>query len=139
LPTWRPRVLLIDEIDKSDIDLPNDLLNIFEEGEYDIPELARMVKQSRKVAVMPYDGVDDNDRVIVDSGRVRCSAFPFIVLTSNGEREFPPAFLRRCLRLEMQFPDEDKLRNIVEAHLGSEVLPQATELIRKFMDRRNKG
>ena len=40
VPTRWPRVLLIDEIDKSDIDLPNDLLNIFEEGEFEIPELA---------------------------------------------------------------------------------------------------
>src|SRR5947209_8402500 len=56
LPRERPRVLLIDEIDKSDIDLPNDLLNIFEEGEYDIPELARISKLTDKVEVMPYDG-----------------------------------------------------------------------------------
>ena len=42
LPSRRPRVLLIDEIDKSDIDLPNDLLNIFEEGEYYFPEFARL-------------------------------------------------------------------------------------------------
>src|SRR5262249_38678447 len=41
LPTARPRALLIDEIDKSDLDLPNDLLNIFEEGEFPIPELER--------------------------------------------------------------------------------------------------
>ena len=41
-----PRVLLIDEIDKSDIDLPNDLLNVFEEGEYEIPELARLADPS---------------------------------------------------------------------------------------------
>lgn len=42
LPSRRPRVLLIDEIDKSDIDLPNDLLNIFEEGAFEIPELTRL-------------------------------------------------------------------------------------------------
>ena len=42
LPWRRPRVLLIDEIDKSDLDLPNDLLNVFEEGEFGIPELARL-------------------------------------------------------------------------------------------------
>jgi hypothetical protein len=42
LPSEKPRVLLIDEIDKSDIDLPNDLLNIFEEGEFEITELARI-------------------------------------------------------------------------------------------------
>ena len=42
LPTHTPRALLIDEIDKADIDLPNDLLNVFERGEFDIPELARL-------------------------------------------------------------------------------------------------
>ena len=42
LPSTRPRALLIDEIDKSDIDLPNDLLDIFEEGEFLIPELQRI-------------------------------------------------------------------------------------------------
>ncbi|MBA3924555.1 MAG: AAA family ATPase, partial [Nostocaceae cyanobacterium] len=47
----KPRVLLIDEIDKSDIDLPNNLLHIFEEGQFDIPELARMKKQQPVVTV----------------------------------------------------------------------------------------
>ena len=42
-------------------------------------------------------------------GRVRCRAFPFIVLTSNGEREFPPAFLRRCVRLDLHQPDDEHL------------------------------
>ncbi len=139
LPTKRPRVLLIDEIDKSDIDLPNDLLNVFEEGKYDIPELARLSKQSRQVAVMPYDGVDDRDRVFIEAGQVRCYAFPFVVLTSNDEREFPPAFLRRCLRLEMKFPCVKRLTNIVKAHLGPEVFPKAEQLITEFIERRNKG
>src|SRR5262249_29718649 len=55
LPSKRPRVLLIDEIDKSDIDLPNDLLNVFEEGTFEIPELARLSDRSREVAVRPAD------------------------------------------------------------------------------------
>ena len=42
-------------------------------------------------------------------GRVRCRAFPIVVITSNGEREFPPAFLRRCLRLEMAAPEHEQL------------------------------
>src|SRR4051794_41113184 len=45
LPAQRPRVLLIDEIDKSDIDLPNDLLNVFEEGTFEVPELSRLPRQ----------------------------------------------------------------------------------------------
>ena len=52
LPGDRPRVLLIDEIDKSDIDLPNDLLHVFEEGGYEIPELVRVADQAPEVAVL---------------------------------------------------------------------------------------
>jgi MoxR-like ATPase len=142
LPTSRPRVLLIDEIDKSDIDLPNDLLNIFEEGEYDIPELARMARlseQSQEIAVMPYDGIGNEDRIPIRAGKVRCEAFPFIVLTSNGERQFPPAFLRRCLQLEMRSPDEEKLKDIVRAHLGADVIPQVERLVQSFLAKRTKG
>ena len=51
LPSKKPRILIVDEIDKSDIDLPNDLLYVFEEGQFDIPELLRIedVKPSVKV------------------------------------------------------------------------------------------
>ena len=95
LPYEKPRVLLIDEIDKSDFDLPNDLLNVFEEGEFEIEELTRLPDETGAVPVMTSD---PDAHVEVHRGRVRCRAFPFVVLTSNGEREFPPAFLRRCLR-----------------------------------------
>lgn len=142
VPAQRPRVLLIDEIDKSDIDLPNDLLNIFEEGEFFIPELARLARVSnafKNVAVMPYDSNDERDRVIVQGGRVHCTAFPFIVLTSNNERDFPPAFLRRCIRLDMEVPSADELARIVQAHLGQAVLPQAEGLIQNFIARREQG
>ena len=54
LPSDRPRVLLIDEIDKSDIDFPNDLLNIFEEGQFVIPELARLAGSRPKVKVLRW-------------------------------------------------------------------------------------
>ncbi|MGL4500534.1 MAG: AAA family ATPase, partial [Planktothrix sp.] len=91
LPSHRPRVLLIDEIDKSDINLPNDLLNLFEEGEFEIPELARISQEMNQVEVRTYDGID----VPIKDGKVRCLNFPFIILTNNGERDFPPAFLRR--------------------------------------------
>ena len=49
-------MLLIDEIDKSDIDLPNDLLHVFEEGAYEIPELVRIADQAPEVAVLPDGG-----------------------------------------------------------------------------------
>src|SRR5512142_669962 len=93
-----PRVLLVDEIDKSDIDLPNDLLDVFEEGEYEIPELARIADTDPEVDVRP---ADDGGPVRIVGGSVRCREFPLVVLTSNGERDFPPAFLRRCVRLEI--------------------------------------
>lgn len=141
MPARRPRILLIDEIDKSDIDLPNDLLNIFEEGEFEIPELSRRAKDIKEVRVMPYDGKEDSDRIPVQHGRVQCETFPFIVLTSNGEREFPPAFLRRCLRLDMQLPKREKLEKIVEAHLGPDFLAEEAtqQLIGDFLKRRDSG
>jgi MoxR-like ATPase len=68
-------------------------------------------------------------------GWVRCHAFPFIVMTSNGEREFPPAFLRRCVRLEMRPPDKDMLAAIVRDHLGEEAARKADKLIADFLSR----
>ncbi len=133
----KPRVLLIDEIDKSDIDLPNDLLHIFEEGEFEIPELVRISQERHQVAV--YAGPHSNKKVWIEDGIVRCKAFPFVVLTSNGEREFPPAFLRRCLRLEMRVPEREKLLKIVEAHLGPDILPVANQFVDTFLQERAKG
>jgi MoxR-like ATPase len=137
LPSEKPRVLLIDEIDKSDIDLPNDLLHIFEEGEFEIPEMVRLSQDTRYVEV--YYGKQSDLKVRIEGGRVRCRAFPFVVLTSNEEREFPPAFLRRCLRLDMKVPDKDKLLKIVEAHLGPEVFPAADQLVEDFLIERSTG
>ena len=113
-PKSVPRVLLIDEFDKSDINLPNDLLNLFEEGQFEIPELARIAKDADRVQVRTYDGQD----VFVKAGQVKCVSFPFIVLTSNGERDFPPAFLRRCLRLTMADPDKSALAEMVKGPFG---------------------
>lgn len=121
-PPKKPRILLIDEIDKSDIDLPNNLLNVFEEGEFDIPELIRIKEQTQDgVKVKTYYRKQKADRTYtVRQGQVKASTFPFVIMTSNGEREFPPAFLRRCLRLEMPNPDEKALKDIVQQHLGDE-------------------
>ncbi|NEO86185.1 MAG: AAA domain-containing protein [Spirulina sp. SIO3F2] len=116
LPSHLPRVLLIDEIDKCDINLPNDLLELFEEGRYEIPELVRLKDDASDVEV----GTADVDLpATIRNGRVFCYQFPFIVMTSNGERDFPPAFLRRCLRLRMPDPSQNQkaLERIVEAHL----------------------
>lgn len=135
LPYRTPRVLLVDEIDKSDIDLPNDLLNVFEEGEYEIDELTRLPDEVDVVEVMTADqGV-----ARVRRGVVRCRAFPFVVLTSNGEREFPPAFLRRCLRLDIQAPDDLQLSAILAAHLGAVAAAEANERVREFIAKRDQG
>ncbi|MFJ3302118.1 AAA family ATPase [Streptomyces sp. NPDC086549] len=135
LPYARPRALLIDEIDKSDLDLPNDLLNVLEEGQYEIPELVRAAGRTPTAEVM-VDGTDE--RVPVRRGRVRCHAFPFVVLTSNGEREFPPAFLRRCVTLRLRQPDDRRLADIVRAHLG-EPDAYAQTLITRFLSRVGGG
>ncbi len=134
LPAKRPRVLLIDEIDKSDIDLPNDLLNVFEEGRFPIPELVRM-GENEKTEVYPYKGKRPD--VVIRGGEVVCAAFPFVVLTSNGERELPLPFLRRCIRLDIQAPDDKKLAEIVLSHFGEKLAEgKRKELIETFLKRR---
>ncbi|MGQ4386756.1 AAA family ATPase [Streptomyces sp. SAS_270] len=115
LPGPRPRALLIDEIDKGDLDLPSDLLDVLERGEFEIPELARY--RETEVLVREWGSAE---RSWVERGRVQCGAFPFIVMTSNGERDFPPAFLRRCIRYVMPLPTAETLLRIVDAHLGAE-------------------
>jgi MoxR-like ATPase len=135
LPFDRPRVLLVDEIDKSDIDLPNDLLNVFEDGEFEIPELSRLPTES-PVSVRT---ADRGGSALVARGLIACRAFPFVVLTSNGEREFPPAFLRRCLRLNLPEPSSERVAAIVAAHLGPAATARATNLIEDFLARRHTG
>ncbi|MEU9250960.1 MoxR family ATPase [Streptomyces sp. NPDC048270] len=131
LPTARPRVLLVDELDKSDIDLPNDLLNVLEEGEFALPELERVADTEPEVQVL----TDDGAKVTVRGGRVRCRAFPFIILTSNGERDFPAALLRRCIQLKLGQPGEKRLATMVRAHLGEEAAQLGADLIREFLSR----
>ncbi|MER5882921.1 MoxR family ATPase [Streptomyces sp. NPDC001941] len=135
-PYALPRVLLIDEIDKSDIDLPNDLLDAFEEGAFEIPELSRVADAQPVVRVRP---ADEGEPVTVTGGVVRCQTFPFVILTSNGEREFPPAFLRRCVRLHLPAVDDDqRLRAIVRAHLGT-ADEDAAEVVRRFREHAATG
>lgn len=146
LPSDKPRVLLIDEIDKSDIDLPNDLLYVLEEGRFEVPELVRIAEKLPSVRVRT--AYNDKNEVAtyadasfeIPEGRVDCTAFPVVIMTSNGERDFPPPFLRRCLQLEMDDPLEAKLRQIVSAHLGGEpkVAEEAEALITTFLAKKNK-
>jgi MoxR-like ATPase len=134
-----PRVLLIDEIDKSDIDLPNDLLNIFEEGYFVIEELQRLKKHQEyhTVTVQTSDG---KTHKVVD-GRIPCEQFPIIIMTSNGEREFPLPFKRRCIQLEIKEPNKEELTKIVKAHLelGDDLTQEIETQIQKFYEKREKG
>lgn len=82
-------VLLIDEIDKADIEFPNDLLQELDRMEFHVYETGEMVK-----------------------ARVR----PIVIITSNNEKELPDAFLRRCFFHYIRFPDVDTLARIVEVH-----------------------
>ena len=132
----RPRVLLIDKIDKSDIDLPNDLLNVFEEGSFEIPELSRIQQKQDHVFVFSHDR---QEKIPVSKGRVVCEEFPLILLTSNAERELPAPFLRRCLRLDIAEPNLDKLKKIVESHFGEKEQIKNNELIETFFKLRNEG
>ncbi|MFE4668952.1 AAA family ATPase [Streptomyces sp. NPDC056716] len=130
LPLKRPRVLLIDELDKSDIDLPNDLLNVMEEGEFVIPALERIADRAgqRTVRVL----TDDGRRVPVTGGRVRCHAFPVIVMTSNGEREFPAPLMRRCIHLHLDPPRGQRLAAMVQAHFGDGADAEHQDLVEMF-------
>ncbi|NES78084.1 MULTISPECIES: MoxR family ATPase [Okeania] len=147
LPSKYPRVLLIDEIDKSDIDLPNNLLAILEEGSFEIPELVRIKKEVDKVTVRTAytDATEEKTasemEAEVENGRITCTAFPFVVMTSNGERDFPAPFLRRCLRLRMKSPTKEELTKIVTAHFNNDTAEQEKiqKLIEDFIDRREEG
>ncbi|MEU3920277.1 MoxR family ATPase [Streptomyces sp. NPDC029004] len=140
-PTGHPRVLLIDELDKGDIDLPNDLLTVFEEGAFEIPELSRQATEIgerhagvRLTRPVPYRSPESNGAdeaspssegdpaggAVVD-GWVYCQEFPVVIITSNGERDFPPAFLRRCVRLELADPSPDHLKAVVRAQFLEEL------------------
>lgn len=138
LPADRPRVLLIDEIDKSDVDLPNDLLHVFEEGEFYIPELRR--DRKRDIDLRPDDG-DGDKPVTIFNGHVQCKEFPIVVLTSNGEREFPPAFRRRCVCVTLAPPTPAELDEIVRSHFKADAatFTNLKELIESFVARRKSG
>jgi len=136
VPSATPRCLLIDEMDKGEVDLPNDLLTVFEEGVFEIKELSRLPEDMADVEVRTRD---HSGTVRVRQGRVQCTEFPVVVITSNGERDFPPAFLRRCVQLALPVPDADRLREIVAAHLGQEAMREADDLIEAFLDRRALG
>lgn len=129
------RVVLIDEIDKSDRDLPNDLLYIFEDQYFEIEELKRLdTKEAKSIKDM-----EDKPHPL-RKGKVKAeNDFPIVIMTSNDEKEFPAAFLRRCICVELSMPKSSKeqiemLQEMVEAHF-----PKAKEnetvldIIKKFV------
>lgn len=133
-----PRALLVDEIDKSDLDFANDLLNVIEEGTYEVPELCRLKEKEVPVKVKDSFGRE----VEIKNGRIECGQFPFVIMTSNAEREFPPPFLRRCIRLHVEPPDKRRLAEIVTSHLAqhsaSMYMDAVLALIEEF-DRHRKA
>lgn len=112
----KPKVLLIDEIDKAPRDFPNDLLHELDQMNFTIAEL----------------GLDDPRREVKAEEGMR----PIVFITSNSERQLPDAFLRRCVFHHIRF-DEDMLRQIVDkhkagfAHLGDDVIEFA---LRRFIE-----
>jgi len=158
LPYKRPRVLLIDEIDKSDIQLSNELLNLFEEGWFEIPPLEREARRSShkddsktdsNMGAKPQEvrTADPECKAKIAAGRVRCHEFPIIVMTSNRERDFPAAFYRRCIRIEMPRPTKPEMfRDLVLEHFKQKISDHAIDQangpvpdeIRHFLDDPNQ-
>ncbi|MGD0721612.1 MAG: MoxR family ATPase [Roseiarcus sp.] len=102
-------VLLIDEIDKADIEFPNDLLLELDRMEFFVYETGETVRAARR---------------------------PIVVITSNNEKELPDAFLRRCFFHYIRFPDGDTMRAIVEAHYPGIKKRLVEEALRIFFDLR---
>jgi MoxR-like ATPase len=112
----KPAVVLIDEIDKADIDFPNDLLDVLEDFEFDIDELPEGQE------------VGTHGRHVTSLGGVR----PIVVVTSNREKQLPEPFLRRCLYLELTFPeDASALAEIVEINLKQRMVDISSALVKQ--------
>ncbi|WP_321968669.1 AAA family ATPase [Paraburkholderia tropica] len=106
----QPGVLLIDEIDKADIEFPNDLLRELDRMEFYVYETRELIKAKQR---------------------------PLVIITSNNEKELPDAFLRRCFFHYISFPDPATMQRIVEVHypgIRKELLSAAME---SFFDLRN--
>jgi MoxR-like ATPase len=96
-------VLLIDEIDKADIEFPNDLLQELDRMEFYVYELGETIKAKQR---------------------------PVVIITSNNEKELPDAFLRRCFFHYIRFPDHETMQRIVDVHfpdIRKALLAQALE------------
>ncbi|MSP98116.1 MAG: MoxR family ATPase [Betaproteobacteria bacterium] len=100
----KPSVLLIDEVDKADIEFPNDLLRELDRMEFYVYETRELVKAKQR---------------------------PIVFITSNNEKELPDAFLRRCFFHYIRFPDKETMEKIVAVHypgLKKSLLKEAMEV-----------
>lgn len=103
-------ILLIDEIDKADLEFPNDLLWELDKMEFYIPETKETVKAKQR---------------------------PIVIITSNAEKELPDAFLRRCIFHYIAFPNQDMMTDIVHAHydnIEDHLLQRAMEAFYQIRD-----
>lgn len=119
-------VVLIDEIDKADIDFPNDLLIELDERRFFIDELAKDGNDNRpenaeeEEVVVPVDG-QRIKRIKHVNGWFTAQSRPIVFITSNAEKELPDAFLRRCVFHYIEFPETKQLQRIICAHFYPEV------------------
>ena len=102
-------VLLIDEIDKADIEFPNDLLQELDQMEFYVYETGETIKAKQR---------------------------PIVIITSNNEKELPDAFLRRCFFHFINFPDRDTMREIVAVHYPDIAKDLVQEAMEVFFDLR---
>ena len=106
-------ILLIDEIDKADLEIPNDLLWELDQMEFYIPETKETVTAKKR---------------------------PVVIITSNAEKELPDAFLRRCIFHFIDFPDEKLMREIIKVHfdhLEERLVKQALEVFYGIRERKD--
>lgn len=103
-------ILLIDEIDKADIEFPNDLLLELDKMEFFVYETQQLVKAQQR---------------------------PIVIITSNNEKELPDAFLRRCFFHYIQFPDADEMRRIVDVHFPTIKKDLLNRALEAFFDLRD--
>ena len=105
-----PAVVLIDEIDKADIEFPNDLLRELDRMEFYVYETQQTIQATRR---------------------------PLVVITSNNEKELPDAFLRRCFFHYIRFPDNDTMRAIIQVHFPGIKQRLVAEALKLFYEVRD--
>jgi MoxR-like ATPase len=135
LPHDRPRVLLIDNLDRSDVALPDELLDVLGDGGFGIPELERLAEDQAENDVYTADPDHRDRRVRVHRGLVSGGPPPLVVITSNGEREFGPDFRQRCVELNLRPPGREQLAIILAAHLGPGFLERHGPFAQELLDR----